>query len=230
MPTTLAFDVYGTLIDTQGIVGALENIVGDKAAEFSRAWRDKQLEYAFRRGLMQNYENFDVCASQALDYTCACYKIQITPEQKTGLLGLQRRLPAFADVKDGLARLKAGPFCMYAFSNGQPDAVESLLASAGIREFFQGVVSVDGLKSYKPSPAAYRHFLDQAGASAHDAWLISSNAFDVIGAMSSGMKAAWVKRSADAVFDPWGMDPTLTVGSLADLSQAIAEYTLCHGR
>lgn len=41
MATTLAFDVYGTLIDTHGIINALEEHVGDKASEFSRTWRDK---------------------------------------------------------------------------------------------------------------------------------------------------------------------------------------------
>lgn len=28
------------------------------------------MEYSFRRGLMQNYEHFGICTSQALDYTC----------------------------------------------------------------------------------------------------------------------------------------------------------------
>ena len=43
MPITLAFDVYGTLIDTHNVVSELEQIVGDKAAAFSHTWRDKQL-------------------------------------------------------------------------------------------------------------------------------------------------------------------------------------------
>ena len=48
--------------------------------------------------------------------------------------------------------------------------------------------------------------------------MVSSNPFDVIGAISSGMRAVWVKRSPDAVFDPWGIEPTLTVDSLLDLA------------
>lgn len=31
MATTLAFDVYGTLINTHGVVSLLENMVGDNA-------------------------------------------------------------------------------------------------------------------------------------------------------------------------------------------------------
>jgi len=54
MKTTLAFDVYGTLIDTHGVVAALTEMIGKQAQGFSQSWRDKQLEYSFRRGLMQN--------------------------------------------------------------------------------------------------------------------------------------------------------------------------------
>jgi 2-haloacid dehalogenase len=61
MAITLAFDVYGTLIDTAGVTQALEKYVGDKASAFSSLWREKQLEYSFRRGLMQNYQSFAVC-------------------------------------------------------------------------------------------------------------------------------------------------------------------------
>ncbi len=39
MAITLAFDVYGTLIDTHGLVQQLEKLIGDKAREFSITWR-----------------------------------------------------------------------------------------------------------------------------------------------------------------------------------------------
>ncbi len=110
MPITLAFDVYGTLINTQGVVAGLERIIGDKAAGFSQAWRDKQLEYSFRRGLMQNYVDFGTCISQALDYTCLHYNIPFSESQKAGLLASYRSLPAFGDVPGGLRRLQEAGF------------------------------------------------------------------------------------------------------------------------
>jgi 2-haloacid dehalogenase len=221
MAVTLAFDVYGTLIDTHGVVIALENHVGSKALEFSRAWREKQLEYSFRRGLMQNYENFAVCTSNALDYTSAYFKVALGPKDKAELLDAYKVLPAFGDVTDGLARAKAAGFRMFAFSNGSAEAVEALLKHAGIRDYFLGVVSVDEMKSFKPNPGVYSHFLRRAGTSGENAWLVSSNPFDVIGAISAGMRAAWIKRSPDALFDPWGIEPTLTINSLINLAEQI---------
>jgi 2-haloacid dehalogenase len=221
MTVTLAFDVYGTLIDTHGLVVMLQKHLGDHAAEFSRCWREKQLEYSFRRGLMQNYETFAVCTSQALDYTCTCYKLQLDQAQKQELLDGYKVLPAFSDVQQGLTLARQKGFRLYAFSNGSKEAVEKLLSTAGIRDFFHDVVSVDEIKSFKPNPGVYCHFLRRAQATCDQAWLISSNPFDVIGARSAGMRAAWVKRSPDAIFDPWGIEPTLTVTSLAELAPQI---------
>ncbi|MGB1256230.1 MAG: haloacid dehalogenase type II [Thiolinea sp.] len=213
----LAFDVYGTLIDTHGVVTALSTMVGDQAPAFSQTWRDKQLEYSFRRGLQKDYQHFGICTRDALEYTCLFYQCELSTAQKDELLALYRVLPAFADVTDALAQLKQADIPMYAFSNGNAAAVEGLLQNAGIREYFAGVVSVDDLQTFKPNPEVYQHFLTQSGATAEKAWLISSNPFDVIGAVGIGMQAAWVKRSKTAIFDPWGVEPTATVSGLHEL-------------
>ncbi len=222
-PVTLAFDVYGTLIDTQGVVSALQRLIGNKAGDFSRTWREKQLEYSFRRGLMRQYETFVVCTSDALDYACALHEVDLAEKEKANLLEGYRSLPAFDDVTDGLAKLSDDGYRLFAFSNGTADAVEALLVAAGIRHFFRGVVSVDDVRSFKPNPDVYDHFLGKSGAEGKDSWLISSNAFDVIGAISAGMRAAWVRRSKNAVFDPWGIEPTMIVQSLGELHEKLGE-------
>ena len=221
MTTTLAFDVYGTLIDTHGIIATLQPQIGRRAGDFSRAWRDKQLEYTFRRGLMQKYETFAVCTGHALDHTCSQFGLHLGPAEREKLLDAYQTLPAFEDAREGLAQVREAGFRLFAFSNGPAEAVGSLLAQAGLRDFFLDVVSVDEVKSFKPDPGVYAHFLKRAGATGRDAWLVSSNSFDVIGALSAGMRAAWVKRSPEALFDPWGLEPTLTVASLSDLAARI---------
>lgn len=224
MSVTLAFDVYGTLIDTHGVVSRLRGFVGDDANAFSNTWRDKQLEYSFRRGLMKKYENFAVCTRDALDYTSACYKTVLTGDQKQELLDSYRALPAFEDVTEGLIRLTENGYRLYALSNGASNAVETLLEEADVAEYFEGVVSVDEIKTFKPCPDVYHHFLEKTATDVKSAWLISSNPFDVIGAISAGMRAAWVKRSKDAIFDPWGIEPTLTVANLGELYTKLKNY------
>jgi 2-haloacid dehalogenase len=217
MAVILAFDVYGTLINTHGIVAILEKWLGDDAQAFSQTWRDKQLEYSFRRGLMQNYQNFEVCTRNALDYTCNFHRVSLSKEQKQALMDGYKTLPAFDDTANALAQLKDAGFKLYAFSNGTKEAVETLLANAGIRPFFDGIVSCDDLKSFKPNPAVYCHFLRESGATHNQAWLISSNPFDVIGAISAGMLSVWVQRSQNTIFDPWDVEPTAVIKSLKEL-------------
>ena len=134
---TLAFDVYGTLIDTNGVVNLLEKFIGNDAKSFSNTWRDKQLEYSFRRAAMQNYVTFAKCTSQALDYTCMYYKKNLSSEQKTQLLNIYKVLPAFEEVKKALTTFKEKGFRLFAFSNGKKEAVENLLINAQIKDFLQ---------------------------------------------------------------------------------------------
>ena len=221
MTIALAFDIYGTLIDPHGVVEELARHVGERAQEFSGIWRDKQLEYTFRRGLMGRYENFVVCTRQALDYTDSLLQTGLDESAKTALMQVYRMLPAYADVPASLQALADEGFRMFAFSNGVAEAVGGLLEHARIDHYFEDVVSVDTLKTFKPDPEVYRHFIDVAATDAQNCWLVSSNGFDVIGAVSAGMKAAWLQRSEAVVFDPWDIDATLVVNSLSELPAKI---------
>lgn len=225
MNVTLAFDVYGTLIDVSGVEVELEKYLGSSATGFSRCWREKQLEYTFRRGLMRQYETLAACTRAALDYTSARFKIQLAAGAKEEILAAYSRLPAFDDVAHGLTQARDAGFRLFAFSNGTADAVETVLANAGIRDYFLGIVSVDDVRSFKPDPVVYHYFLEKTGAEAAGSWLISGNPFDVIGAMSAGMQAAWVKRSPEAIFDPWDIEPTITITGLVGLAKKITELS-----
>ena len=222
MANTLAFDVYGTLIDTASVTKTLNKHLGDRTAEFSRLWREKQLEYSFRRGLMQNYRDFSVCTRNALDYACQYFQAEITEIDKLTLMDEYRTLPPFSDVEEGLSKLNSSAFRMFAFSNGRVQDVSSLLKNANIYHYFEGIISVDEVRSFKPNPAVYGHFLRRSEAVGSEAWLISSNPFDVIGAISAGISAAWIKRSPQAIFDPWEIKPTMIVNGLVELYEALS--------
>ena len=219
--TTLAFDVYGTLIDPLAIGVELGEHVGERAPAFAAAWRDRQLEYSFRRGLMGVYEDFSECTRRALEHTCLATGIELSAEVRASLLARYRALPAFADVPDALTRLRERGHAMHAFSNGLPSDLEALLAHAGLRASLDGVVSVHDVRSFKPDPAVYRHFERVTGAAADDVWLVSSNPFDVIGARAVGWRAAWVRRRDDAVFDPWELEPSVVVETLDGVVDAL---------
>lgn len=221
MTPTLAFDVYGTLIDPYGVRSKLDELVGEAAGGFAATWRDKQIEYLFRRGLMGEYRRFSVCTRQALDYTCDALGVTLGDDARDRLMAQYRELPAYADAAAGLEALHAAGCRNYAFSNGGPDDLEQLLASAGLTRFLDGIVSVHDVRSFKPDPEVYAHFLREAGSAPADTWLVSGNPFDVIGAQACGWCTAWVRRDEKAVFDPWNMPPRLIVSDLTELAPAL---------
>ncbi len=218
MTTTLAFDVYGTLIDPFGISQRLQSIAGEQTPAFAQMWRDKQIEYLFRRGLGRDYRPFSVCTSQALDYTALRMQVELSTADKQDLLAQYRELPAYEEVADALRQLKDDGCRNYAFSNGEPDDLAGLLAHAGLDAALDGIVSVHDLQSFKPDPAVYSHFLQQTGATKQETWLVSGNPFDVIGAHMAGWRTAWVKRDPTAVFDPWDIEPDAIITDISELA------------
>lgn len=81
------------------------------------------------------------------------------------------------------------------------------------------------LETFKPDPEVYRYLAQRADRPPATTWLVSSNPWDVIGAKAAGLKAAWVKRKPDAVFDPWDIEPDLIVGTLEELAEQLATAT-----
>ena len=224
MKYTLAFDVYGTLINTSGVFNSLEKMIGNKAKPVMDTWRNKQLEYSFRRGLMNKFVDFSVCTKDALEFSCKTLKVNLSAAQKEVLMNEYKVLPAFADVNKGIQMLKNEGHKIYAFSNGSVNAVSNLLINAEIIHLFDGVVSVEDVQVFKPSPLVYKHFNKKTASIKESSWLISSNPFDVIGAASYGMKTAWVKRSSEAIFDPWDIEPTEIVSGITELSSKLENY------
>jgi len=217
MRRTLAFDVYGTLIDPLGISSELTELIGKAGPGFAAAWRDKQIEYLFRRGLGRDYVPFSVCTRQALDYTCDSTGRNLSAADRESLMASYTVLPAYPGVAGALDHLKKAGFGNYAFSNGDPEDLAVLFENAGLDSSLDGVVSVQGARSFKPDPAVYAHFCVIAKTRPEDTWLISGNPFDVIGASNCGWRTAWVRRNPAQVFDPWGFVPTAIVDDLSGL-------------
>ena len=242
---TLAFDVYGTLVDTAGIARALEETAGADSAAVAARWRDKQLEYSFRRALMRRYVSFAECTRQALDFVLAERNLSADESTRKALMKEYGRLPAFPDAEECLKELSAkSGHHRYAFSNGEKSAVREVLENCGLLNYFKDIVSVETTQLYKPAREVYEYFSHQTrtalissgsivpekcsdilkAAGWRTVWLVSSNPFDIIGARAAGWQAAWINRG-NVVFDKWPekeFQPTVTLNSLKELSKVLS--------
>jgi 2-haloacid dehalogenase len=184
-------------------------------------WRQKQLEYTFR--LTEPWSATKTSSGstrKSLDYALAAEGRALEADQKDALVDQYNDLKRFPDVEPGLERLKEAGHTMVVFSNGTPHMLNALMDAAELRPYFQGVVSVDEAKAYKPSPKAYRHVAKRLERPIEEVRLVSSNSFDDIGAEAAGMRAAWVDRSGD-LFETLGSPLEVIVGTLTELADAL---------
>jgi 2-haloacid dehalogenase len=216
----LAFDVYGTLVDPIAISRALERVAPADAVRTAEVWRQKQLEYSFRLTVMEQYQDFEWVTARAFEYALAVTGVVLDEPQRAAILAQYDSLAPFPEVEAGLKALRAAGIPMVVFSNGSPRMLQAVLASSGLAGYFSEMVSVDEVRAFKPSPRAYRHLATRVGCAPEQVRLISSNPFDIIGALAVGLKAAWVNR-AGAPFDTLTPPPPLTITGLTELAAAL---------
>ncbi len=167
---------------------------------------------------MREYADFGVCTREALAFAALSLGVELPADDREGLMEEYQDLSPFPDVVTGLGRLRKNGHTLVAFSNGVERTARRLLGKAGVLEHLEDVVSVDDLRTFKPDPEVYRYLARRLNRPVGEVWLVSSNAWDVVGAKSAGLRAAWVRRSPEAVFDPWDIEPDLMVEDLEQLA------------
>ncbi|HET6193594.1 MAG TPA: haloacid dehalogenase type II [Trebonia sp.] len=218
----LAFDLYGTLVDPIAIAGELGRVLGESGgAEVAGLWRGKQLEYSFRLTAMGRYEDFRWVTARALDFALASVGARLPEGEAERLAGLYDHLRPFPDAVPALRALAGLGYELAVLSNGTPAMIGNCLGNSGLGEFFGERISVDEARVFKPSPVVYRHAAGRLSRPVGQVRLVTSNAFDCVGAAAAGMRTAWVNRSA-ALFDTIGQPPDLTVPALDCLPAALA--------
>jgi 2-haloacid dehalogenase len=218
----LAFDLYGTLVDPLAIASELGRALGDSdGREAARLWRLKQLEYSFRLVAMGHYEDFRWVTARALDFTLAAIGRHLPEGQSGRLVELYDHLQPFPDAVPALRSLASLGYELAVLSNGTLAMIGNCLDSSGLGDFFGQRISTDEVRMFKPSPAVYRHAAGRLSRPVGQVRLVTSNAFDSVGASAAGMRTAWVNRSG-APFDTIGARPDLTVAALDRLPATLA--------
>jgi 2-haloacid dehalogenase len=207
------FDAYGTLFDVHSAVARHADALGPRAAMLSELWRTKQLEYSWVHGLMGRYVGFWDLTERALDYALAKHP-EIDRVHRENLLDAYRALDAYGEVPGVLERLRGRGVKTALFSNGNAAMLERAVASAGLAERLDAVLSVDPVQTFKTAPAAYRLVLDRLDTARAEVLFFSSNRWDIAGATAFGFDAVWVNRTEQPDEYP-DLPPRAVVKSLA---------------
>lgn len=219
-PAAVVFDVNETLSDLSSMaqrfaeVGAPEHL--------ARLWFASVLRDGFAVAAAGSQESFAVLAQENLRSLLGALPSHREVEGAiehimAGFLDL----PVHPDVLPAVRALRRAGLRLVTLSNGSAQVAESLLSSAGVREDFERVLSVEDAGVWKPARGAYEYAAERCGLSMSDMLMVAVHPWDIDGAARAGMRTAWVVRSGSH-YPSYAAEPDHTVRSLEDLAGALS--------
>ena len=188
------FDAYGTLFDVNSPVQKLATELGEKAADLTRLWRQKQLEYTWLRSLMGTHADFWHVTGDALDFSLEALKIEDVG-LRDELMTLYLKLDAYPDVAEALKAVRAKSKRTAILSNGSPSMLDSAVRAAGLEKSIDMVLSVEDVGIYKPSRRVYRHAMQKLQIQdAPSICFVSANSWDAQAAAQFGFQVVRLAR------------------------------------
>ncbi len=220
------FDAYGTLFDFASAAERCRDELGDRTKPLTTLWRDKQLQYTWLRSLQNRHADFWHVTGEALDYALDSLELA-SPALRARLMNLYLHLEAFPEVPEVLRELRTRGLITAILSNGTPAMLASAVETAGLKNLFDAVLSVEEVGAYKPHPTVYQLAVNRLGVPAHEIVFQSSNAWDAYGASAFGMRAVWCNRHGQKTERLPGR-PEAVIRSLRELPALVNELSAKH--
>jgi 2-haloacid dehalogenase len=218
--SAVVFDAYGTLLDVHAAVACHAARLGARAAPVSALWRAKQLEQSWILSAVGDYADFAQLTERALDVALATHGIA-DDALRADLLAAYRRLDAFADAAPALTALRGRGLATAILSNGEPAMLGDAVQAAGLSPLLDAVLSVHGLRRYKPAPEVYELATRRFACAPASIAFVSGNAWDAFGAARFGFRVFWLNRAPQP--EEYGLDHLATrIATLADLADRLA--------
>lgn len=187
------FDAYGTLFDVSSVASGARDALGEQWQSLSDLWRTKQLQYTWLRGLSGHHADFWQVTGDALDFAMASLGIE-NPRVRDRLMKLYLEVSAYPEVPHMLQSLSDSGMKLAILSNGTPRMLEAAALNAGISNFFDVILSVEKVGTYKPHPSVYQLAPLQLNVSSRNICFISSNGWDAYSAKAFGFHVLWCNR------------------------------------
>jgi 2-haloalkanoic acid dehalogenase type II len=242
----LLFDLGGTLIYFDGgwpeVMQAADHELVAHLQSQGLQLDTEQFVAEFRNRLGEYYAQRD---SEFIEYTTALIlrtlladhgHNHVTPEMLRPAL---KRLYAVsqahwrpeADTLSTLEKLRRAGYRMAIISNaGDDDDVQTLVDNAGIRSYFDFVLTSAACGIRKPNPRIFELALKQWGISHKRAAMVGDTlGADILGANNAGVYSIWVTRRADTAANRDHEDtikPNSKIANLAELSRLIEKLTI----
>lgn len=179
MKPVIVFDMHETLLDLSALDPVFARIFSHSdGAELRTTWFRQVLELFMTATITGAYRSFDKLSDDALQMLKAQWGSEASADDRAALRSAQARMPAHADVRPGLTRLKQAGFRLATLSNSTRVASEALLQSAGIRDQLDAVLSADDVQRFKPAREAYEYAARSLAVTPGDVMLVAAHGWD----------------------------------------------------
>ena len=220
MYSAIVFDVNETLLDLRALDPAFDNYFGP--GDSRREWFNEVLKLAFVTTIVGRYSDFGVIGKAALEVPEKRHGKLSTEGQREDLLSNMRKLPAHADVSEGLETLRKEGLSLVALTNSSESSAEVQLTSAGIRNYFQFVFSADSVKRLKPATEPYHMAARVLGVAPNSLLMVAAHSWDIAGAIRAGLSGAFVARPGQ-ILDSLTPKPAFVAPNLVELARKIVD-------
>ena len=129
---------------------------------------------------------------------------------------LYKILQTFPEVKDTLKKLRENKYKLAILSNGTPSLLNELVISNNLKDFFDDILSVEEVETYKPHSKVYNIPIKKYQIKKNQVLYLSANSWDVSGAGNYGYNVIWVNRNKN-IFDELDYKPKNEIKSLNEL-------------
>src|SRR6266511_2133798 len=215
MARTIVFDVNETLLDLTALDPRFERAFGRSGVR--REWFAQMLQSAFVSTITDSYVDFGTIGRGALDMVAQRSGVELAAEERDAILGTMRQLPPHPEVPAALERLRDAGLRLAALTNSTEAVATAQLTNAGLAPLFERILSADAARRLKPAHEAYETAATELGVAVAGIRLVAAHAWDIAGALRTGVAAAFVARPG-MVLDPLVEPPDIVGADLTEVA------------
>ena len=218
-PRIVVFDVNETLSD----LAPMEQRFADVGAPgwTAKVWFASLLRDGFALTAVGASERFSTIGEGALRSLLAGQTTRDLDAAVEHVMSGFLDLRLHPDVPDAVRALAGvDGVRLVTLSNGSTETAERLFAAAGIRDYFERLLSVEDAGAWKPAGAAYEYAARACSAQPADMLLVAVHPWDIDGAKRAGLRTAWVNRGGRP-YPGYFLAPDHSVAALPELAALV---------
>jgi 2-haloacid dehalogenase len=182
-------------------------------------WFATSLRDAFAFSHAGQYQPLKEILQAELPRTLQLLDIDLNEAQQKQVIATMSELELQPTAKEALQIITKAGYKIVALTNGSEKSTLNLLERAGVKQYFAEVYSCDAISVTKPHQDVYK--MIPTDDLTKD-WLVAAHAWDIAGAIATGIKTAFVKQLEKDYLKVYPQ-PQIVAENLADAAQQIVD-------